>query len=42
LKETVSFPSLDDGCGIGGFLPKRGCEQTLDGVKNNETWCGKK
>jgi hypothetical protein len=42
LKETVSFPSSNDGGGIGGFSPKRECEQTQDGTKNNETWCRKK
>jgi hypothetical protein len=29
-------------CGIGGSSLEKKCKQTLDGMENNETWCGKK
>jgi hypothetical protein len=37
----ISFPPSDDGHGIGGSSLERGCEQTLDGIENSETWCKK-
>jgi hypothetical protein len=40
--EMVSFPPSNDGRGIGGSSPENKCKQTPDGMKNNETWCGKK
>jgi hypothetical protein len=41
VTKTISFPPSDDGHGIGGFSPEIGCEQTLDGIENNEIWCRK-
>jgi hypothetical protein len=41
VTKMVSFPPSNDGRGIGGSSPKRGCEQTIDGKENSETWCGK-